>query len=488
MISYEQFSQIRHLRDNVGLNASQIANTMELDERTIQKWIEIRNYIPRTPVAHASKLDPFKKQIQEMLEKYPYSGAQILLKLKEQGYTGGRSILSQYIFKIRPPHREGFLTLHFDPGECAQVDWGYAGLVKVGEHLRKMYVFVMVLCYSRMLYVEFTLSQQMEFFLSCHQNAFRFFGGTPAKIMIDNLKTGVLRHRFGEAPVFNPQYLDFAQHHGFRIIACNVGKGNEKGRVENGVRYVKCNFLNGHEFTDFKFIHTPAQQWRDEVANVRIHGETHKRPADLFAEEKKHLQKLHLNLFDVGQMSSVRANHQFRVTCDSNRYSVPSIYASSLLQMKVYPHEILFYKGNELIAQHVRSFEKRKDIEKPEHSIALLQKKKKAKDQKAFQIFLSLTPEAETYYRLLEEKRFNAQTHIRKIAALSEIYGKEATGAAIRSALELQAISSEYIENLLEQQKRLLELKPDVTLQVAHGKEMLEIELPAPDMEDYNHE
>ena len=117
----------------------------------------------------------------------------------------------------------------------------------------------MVLCYSRMLYVEFTVSQTMEHFLACHQHAFEFFGGIPHKVMVDNLKSAVLKRAGGEAPVFNPKYLDFAHHSGFTIAPCNVGKGNEKGRVENGVCYVKKNFLAGLDIPDFSALNPAAR-------------------------------------------------------------------------------------------------------------------------------------------------------------------------------------------------------------------------------------
>ena len=485
MILYEQYSQIKHMSEDLGLKSSQIAQKMELDERTIQKWIEAQHYIPRKSVIRQSKLDPFKKQIQAMLEKYPYSSIQILMKIKEQGYTGGKTILTDYVLKIRPPHKASYLTLHFMSGECAQVDWGYAGLIKVGDHFRKMNFFVMVLCYSRMMYLEFTLSQAMEFFLGCHQNAFQFFGGVPEKIMIDNLKTGVVCHRYGEPPVFNPTYLNFSQHYGFKILACNAGKGNEKGRVENGVRYVKINFLKGLEVSDFKFVNPLAKDWLHQVANIRIHGETHRKPIELFEEEKKHLQPINLNPYDIGQFQIVRANHQFRVTFESNRYSVPYSKASSLLDMKRYPNQLLFYKDEKPIAQHIRSFEKYKDFENPDHVTELLKQKKKAKDQKIYLQFLNLSPDSERYYRHLEEKRLNPKIHLRKIVALTQIYGNDKVAQAIHSALEFEAFSSDYIENLLEQQKRFLEIKEESPLHITHGQELLEMDLPTPDLNVY---
>lgn len=220
------------------------------------------------------------------MESHHYSAQQIFQRLREEGFDGGYSIVKAYVRQVRPRRSPAFLTLSFAPGECAQVDWGLYGSVAVGETRRKLSFFVMVLCYSRMIYVEFTLSQKMEQFLGCHQHAFEFFGNrVPEKIMVDNLKSAVLRRLIGEAPVFNPYYLDFARHAGFTIKPCNVRKGNEKGRVESGVGYVKKNLLNGLEISDFSPLNPAARIWLDTIANVRIHGETHKRPVDLFAQE-----------------------------------------------------------------------------------------------------------------------------------------------------------------------------------------------------------
>lgn len=132
----------------------------------------------------------------------------------------------------------------------------------------------------------------MEHFLVCHEHAFATMNGVVDKIMVDNLESAVLQRLAGEAAVFNARYLDFARHFGFEIVACNVGKGNEKGRVENGIGYVKKNFLNGLELSDFSAINPAARIWLDTVANVRLHGETHLRPLEVFEQERAHLKPL----------------------------------------------------------------------------------------------------------------------------------------------------------------------------------------------------
>jgi transposase len=164
--------------------------------------------------------------------------------------------------RIRPPTRPVYLKLHFAAGECAQIDWGCYGTVAVANTRRRLSFFVMVLAFSRQMFVEFTVSQTMEHFLACHEHAFAALG-VPSKVMVDNLKSAVLQRLAGVAPVFNPRYMDFARHHGFVIAPCNVARGNEKGRVESGVGYVKKNFLRGLELIDFRAIQAAAQVWLD---------------------------------------------------------------------------------------------------------------------------------------------------------------------------------------------------------------------------------
>ena len=193
MIDYQQFCQIKDLHQREGLHPSQIAQSLALDPRTVAYWIAQERFRPRKPSPRPSKLDPFKPQIVQMLEKYPYSAAQVLQRLREQGFDGGYSIVKAYVRKVRPTRQPAFLQLAFAPGECAQVDWGSFGSVRVGQTTRRLSFFVMVLCYSRLMYVEFTVSQTMEHFLAGHQHAFEAFGGVPQKVMVDNLKSAVLR-------------------------------------------------------------------------------------------------------------------------------------------------------------------------------------------------------------------------------------------------------------------------------------------------------
>ncbi len=179
MIDYALFSKIRHLNQHDGLTAQQIARELALDVRTVKKWLDEPQFKSRKSSPRASKLDPFKRDIVRLLQAHPYTAIQILQRIREQGFDGRYTIVKEYVRKVRPPKHRAFLTLSFAPGECAQVDWGSFGAVNVGSTRRRLSFFVMVLCYSRMMYVEFTVSQTMEHFLGCHQNAFECFGKAP---------------------------------------------------------------------------------------------------------------------------------------------------------------------------------------------------------------------------------------------------------------------------------------------------------------------
>jgi len=356
----------------------------------------------------------------------------------------------------------------------------------VGSTRRRLSFFLMVLCHSRRMYLEFTVSQKMEFFLACHENAFAAFGGVVRRIMVDNLKSAVLQRLVGAAPVFNPKYLDFSRHWGFEITPCNVRAGWEKGRVENSVGYVKKNLLAGLELADFAALQPAAALWADTVANLRTHETTHRRPIDHFEDERAHLGRLNPAGFDLARICAVRATKQFRVPLDSNHYSVPARYAGQRLTLKAYADRVCIYDREQLVARHPRSMDRHQDIEYPDHAQQLLAQRKSAREQRLLVQFLALSPRAQAYREGLEAKRVNARVHLRKILALAEIHGQEAVVRAIDDGLELQAFSAEYIANILAARRRI---GPEpAALQLTRRVDLLDLELPEPDLSIYDRE
>ena len=482
MIDYETYCRIKDALQRQRLNYTQAARALGLHRQTVSAWAQ-QPWRTRATPQRSSRLDPFKSRILAWLEAHPYSAVQILQRLRECGYSGGITIVRDYVRRVRPRAREAYLTLSFAPGEAAQVDWGQWGTIGVGNTRRRLSFFVMVLCYSRMMYVEFFVSQQMEQFLAAHQNAFAVLG-CPTRVIVDNLRSAVLRHLVGEAPVFNPRYLDFSQHYGFAITPCNLYAGHEKGRVERGVGYVKANLLNGMELSTVEALNVQARLWLETVANVRIHGATHRKPVDLFTAERATLQPPNPRPYDIARPKSVRASRQFRVVLDTNKYSVPTQYAGCFVTLKAYPDRVCVYHGEKLIARHPRCWDRHQDREDPEHPKPLLAQRRSAREQRLMLRFLALTPRAQAYYEALSMRRANARDHVRRIVALAEIHGDEAVARAIDDGIEFQAYSAEYVANTLEMRQRQCPEPP--ALQLTRRADLLELELAPADLSLYD--
>jgi transposase len=483
MISYATWQQLRHLHGDRGLTPAQIAEETGHDPKTVRRWLAKERYEARASKPRRGKLDPFKARVRRMLDDHPYTAAQILAEIRREGYGGGRSILQEYVARARPRKEEAFLSLRFAPGECAQVDWGEAGSVPVGDTRRRLSFFVMVLGYSRMMYLEFSLSQQAEYFLACHRSAFEFFGGVPRRVMIDNLKSAVLSHPRGGAPEYHPRYLDLARHHGFEPRACNVRSPHEKGQVERAVAYVRDSLLNGLDLSAFPPLNPIARIWLEQTANVRVHGSMGKRPIDLFAEEKAAMQPLPANPYDPSIASPVTASSQYRVTLDTNTYSVPAEYARRRLTLRKCPDFVRLYHEGALIAEHPRSHERRRDFVQPEHERELLRRKRGAREQQALARLLRLCPAAEAFVRGLNTRSLNPRGEILKTSALADLHGEDALRRALEDAVELEAFRSEYIANILQQRARPLpEAGP---LHLLRNEDLLDLTLPPPDISIY---
>jgi len=483
MMDYAAFQKMKHWLSAERWTLAQVARELGLNIKTVSLWAQ-RDVFERCRAdKRPSKLDPFKGDVARWLEQHPFSVPQLLHRLREQGYSGGPTILGDYVRDVRPRRKPAFLTLHFEPGDCAQVDWGNAGTVAVGSTRRRLSFFVMVLCYSRKLYVEFTLGETVEQFLTCHTNAFGYFGGCPSAVMVDNLKSAVLSHPRGQPAVYNPRYLDFARFHGFAVKACNPRAPHEKGRVENAVGYVKKNFLAGLPPGDFALFNPAVRYWLEEVANVRRHAETRQTPNELFAVEKPALRSLPASHYDAGAVKPVSATRRFRIHFDGNRYSVPAEYAGARLTLRAYPEKLLAFHQDRLVAEHVRSYDRGADFENPDHVRALLEQRHRARDQKLQHRFLLLSPLADAYYQQLKQRRLNPRHHVQKIVALSEIHGPDKVARALADATEFQAYSCEYIANLLEQRARLL---PEAgALHLTRRQDLLELDLPQADITPY---
>lgn len=272
---------------------SRIARHLGVHRASVRKVVTRRSVaLARArPRPRSTLVTPFTNQIQTLLAQDPErSAVNVLQHLRAAGYRGGITVLRGTVARLRPtPTREAFVSLTFAPAEAAQVDWGEFGDVfGIG---RPVHAFLLVLCYSRLLTVEFTFAQTLEAFLRCHEHAWAVVGGCTREVGFDNLAT-VVAERRGRLVRFHPRFLAYAGHHGFKPVACTPGKGNEQGRIEDSVKFLRGSFWLGRRFRDLADLNAQAPAWRDDIANQREHAVTRKIPRLHVAEERPHLLPL----------------------------------------------------------------------------------------------------------------------------------------------------------------------------------------------------
>lgn len=486
-VNAELWAEIRRLFNVEKLSQSAIASRLRLDRKTVRRALSSdQTPAPRAPVAKSSKLDPFKPYLESRLKEYPeLTGAKLLIELKKIAYPGGYSQLKEYLRTVRPDKKEVFLRIETLPGEQAQVDWANCGSIRVGSALRNLSCFVMVLSYSRMIYLEFTLSQCLEDFLACHVRAFRFFKGIPKKILYDNLKTVVLS-RVGKEIRFNPKFMDFAGYCLFEPIACGVARGNEKGKVESGIKYIRQSFLAGYAIVNWPDLQRDAVSWRDCVANIRNHGTTREKPIDRCVREEGLLSSVPEKDYDTSIIRPVKATNQAFVLFDVNAYSVPWLLAFKALTLKATAHEVHVFNGIDLVASHVRSYEKHLYFEKPEHRQGLLASKKRAQAAKLYDTFLMLGEGVQQYLDGLIHTELHLPHHLQKIMDMVAQYGKTEVLQALHQALQYKAFGAPYIQNIIIQQRARRGLKETPPIQVVKKPQWAQMTVEEQDLELYD--
>ncbi len=270
-ILYAYFSESKSIR--------KIARDFELNRKSVYRVIKRGKVeVEKSYSERGSILDEYMDELTALVHsKDKLSIKVIFLSLRKKGYSGCYTVVREQVAKIRGKlhqikPKEAFFTLDFGVGEASQIDWGEFG--EPFEEGVKIHCFVMVLCYSRLLYIEFTRSERFEEFIRCHENAYKYFGKKrTVEQWYDNLPTAV-SERKGRLVRFNSRFYAYAGHHRFKPVACNLARGNEKGRVENGVKFVRNNFWPGKTFKNFEDLQIQACTWRDEIANKREHGKS----------------------------------------------------------------------------------------------------------------------------------------------------------------------------------------------------------------------
>lgn len=314
---------------------------------------------PKPPL-HVSTVEPYRQIVEELLAQ----GVEMMTIFdrlrQDHGYTGSYSSIRRFVHHHQPAKRQISVRLHCAPGEEAQVDFGSAGTFldpRCGR-LRQGYVFVMTLSFSRHQYAEIVFDQKIPTWLALHRRAFASFGGVPARVVLDNLKAAVLRASLHD-PVLGEAYRRFAQHYGLVVSPTRPATPEHKGKVENGVHFVKRSFLAGQQFADVDEANRKLALWVRERAGTREHGTTHQAPLALFhAHEQQHLLPLPAEPFDLTETKLVKVHPDCHVVIDGSYYSVPYRYVGEELDAYVFERVVQVFAGIDLVTTHPRATRK----------------------------------------------------------------------------------------------------------------------------------
>jgi transposase len=334
---------------------------------TVRKMLRAAETPKFNTPARKSGVDDFTDYLTQRFSEYGLSAVRLFDEIKAQGFAGSIHMVRRFLKTLRPLRAAAATaTVRFEtpPGEQAQCDWAYCGRHKdrAGREFG-VYAFVMVLSFSRMLYVRFTTSMDLAALIDCHQSAFGHFGGISSSILYDNMKQVKL-----ESGELNPAMVDFAAHHGFAIKTCRVRRARTKGKVERMVDYVKDNFLNGREFIDLDDLNTQGMNWLDSVANVRVHATTGHRPVDLLASEKPKLIPLEsVRPYTFIQRHPRKVAAESMVAFCSSRYSVPPAYVGQTVEVSHESQKIIIRSGDLIVAEHPVAQKRGESVTHKEH-------------------------------------------------------------------------------------------------------------------------
>jgi transposase len=479
------WAEIRRLAEIEKLSARMISRRLCCSWRTVALALGSEQPPARPVSSRAHLLDPYKAKINTLLARYPELSA---VRIREEiardpdGYTGSVITVRRYVRSLRPARGRVYQEVHYEPGQAMQVDWGECGRVPIGNTTRKVSVLVAVLCYSRLSYIEFTLSQRKAEFYRCLVHALEFFGASPRAIIVDNLKTAVINGS-GRAACFHPEFLALCGYYCMQPIACERRDPESKGIVEAKVRYVKRNALAGRsdELVRFEDYVALAPRWRDEIANVRIHETTRERPVDRFQRERSLLRALPTIPFDTDEIVPAVVNPYARVEFDANRYSVPPHLARQTVTIRADGHEVGIVHQGQIVARHPRCYERRQLIVLPEHRLAALSMNRRSRGSALEQAFDALGPEARKFHLCLNRQPVKTGVHLRRLLGLARVYGSAEVIGAIARSLELAAYDAAYVENLLLAERRRRQL-PTPTLPTPKRRELIdEIDLEPTD-------
>ena len=444
-----------------------IARELRVHHNVVRRVLRNDGQVRDTGALRPKAVDPYLPFIHDALTKYPrLCASRLFAMVQERGYPGSESHFRHLVAELRPrPPAEAFLRLRTLPGEQGQVDWGHFGTVQVGQAQRRLYGFVMVLSYSRQIFLQFYLgSDNTANFLRGHIEAFSHFQAVPRILLYDNLKSAVLE-RVRDVIRFNDAILAFAGHYRFEPRPVAVARGNEKGRVERAIRYIRTNFFAARKWRDLADLNEQAIAWcQGPAANRKWPDDPALTVREALERERPHLLPLPENPFPTDERHDVRCGKTPYVRFDLNDYSVPHTHVRRTLTVLANPDTVRILDGCLILATHPRTFDRGAQIENPDHIQALADHKRAARVHRGRDRLFHAVPGSEILFTLAatEGKSLGALTS--GLLQLLDLYGADALNLAIAEVAAAGRCHVAAVRQALERARYERGLAPPVPI------------------------
>ena len=464
MLSQELEADIVRLYHAEKWKVGTIARQLGVHHSAVRRVLSQQGVSQARRCTRASITDPFIPLIVKTLEKYPRLPASRLWQMaKERGYPGARDYFRTVVARYRPrPKAEAYLRLRTLAAEQAQVDWGHFGHQQIGNARRPLMAFVMVLSYSRAIFLRFYLSAKMPCFLHGHVSAFEHFGGVARVLLYDNLKSAVLERK-GDAIRFHPTLLELSAHYRFEPRPCAPYRGNEKGRVERAIRYIRSSFFAGREFRDLEDLNQQAFEWSQGYAAERRCPEDEALTVrEAFEQERSKLLELPDDAFAVDERLEVTSSKLPYLRFDLNDYSIPADRVRKPLVLLASLTQVRILDGSEVVAEHSRCFERRRVIEDPAHIRELVEHKRKARMHRGLDRLQKAVPASAPLFEALAEQGVNLGAATTALLRQLDRVGAADLEHAITEALQRGTPHIASVRQVLETQRYSRGLPPTV--------------------------
>ncbi len=465
MISLFQRAEIRRLFYAEHWPIGTIADAVGVHHETVRRALNRDRGIHPGPQIRPSALDPYKAFIAATLEQYPRLRAtRLWAMLRDRGYPGSAVQVRRYVRTVRPAARaEAYFRLDTLVGEQGQVDWGNFGAIQIGRARRVLSCFVLVLSWSRAVYARFALDQTLESFLRGHVEAFAALGGSPRTLLYDNLKSVVLE-RSGEHIRFHPRLLELAGHYHFAPQPCAVARGNEKGRVERMIQYLRHAFFAARRFPSVEDLNAQLTQWIADTAHQRpVPGDpTGRRVADALDEERPHLLPLPDHPFACELVRAGVSGKTPYLRFDGNDYSIPHTLIRRPLTLVASEHAVRLLDGTTEVACHPRSYDRGQRIEAEAHLAALTAAKRRAHELRGRDRLRQACRHADAFLEALARRGELVARHTTTLLRLLDEYDAGDLDAALADAVARDTLSAWAIAHRLDQRARARRTPPPV--------------------------